>query len=156
MRLRLPERARRDFSVALGPTRRELEGEGDLVCVGDYVSLLCSRRGGKVILVLDGVTRRSEPFAAPSLPSLPEYEVVNERGTLSLEAIALICRLIARGEGAIVRVEGEEDMIALAAIACLRPGWRVVYGIPGVGSCIVPYSPLTTRIAQTRVLQLRP
>ncbi|MCS7107231.1 MAG: DUF359 domain-containing protein [Acidilobaceae archaeon] len=155
MRLRLPERARRDFSVALGPVRRELEGD-QLVCVGDYVSLLCSRRGGKAILVVDGITRRSESLPSPNVHNLPQYEIANERGTLSLQAVELICKLLSAGEGALVKVEGEEDMIALAAIACLRPGWKVVYGIPGKGSCIVPYSPLTARIAQTRVLQLEP
>ncbi|MCX8195502.1 MAG: DUF359 domain-containing protein [Acidilobaceae archaeon] len=155
MKLRLPERHRPDFAAAWGRVEREVPAEGKLVCVGDYVSSLCAKRGSSV-LVLDGVTRRTEAFEAQLPGGLPRYSVINEKGTLSLEAYALLCSVIERGESAVIEVSGEEDMLALAAISCLRPGWSAVYGIPGKGSCIVPYDPVTVRVAQTRVLQLVP
>ncbi|MEM1938800.1 MAG: DUF359 domain-containing protein [Acidilobaceae archaeon] len=159
--LRLPDKVRVDFTPPWGPVfsgALSISGwVNGLVCVGDYVSRLCLESSiGNLILVFDGVTRRSdllEPLGVPSGFSF--YRVSNIRGTISLEAYALICGLLSRDTvRAAILVDGEEDMLALPAIACLKPGWAVVYGIPGVGACIVEYELLASRIAQIRLLQL--
>jgi len=160
--LSLPEVLRQDYSLPWGVVvSGDVSGllSGRVACVGDYVSLYCLRASERLealVLVVDGVTRRLE--RAPGIPSegFEVYRVVNKRGTLSLEAHRLVCSLLSRGSGRyLVIVDGEEDMVALSAIACGH-GWTVVYGMPGVGAVLVRVTPATASTANTRMLSLRP
>lgn len=163
--LRLPDSRREDYSNPWGPVvsgslmglARKFNG---LICVGDIVSRYCLEledKVGSLILVYDMRTRRIEALHGLLRPGFKVLRVINERGTVSLEAYRTLCSLVSLNNvKVVIEVLGEEDMLALPAIACLRAGWAVVYGIPGMGACVVGYSTLGTRIAQTRVLQLKP
>lgn len=163
--LKLPDHLRVDYSnpwglVVTGSLGSSLSGVKGVVCVGDIVSRYCLELLDQVdsmILVYDMRTRRFRDVGELRVGGFSRYTVVNERGTVSLEVYKLLCDLISTGGvRAAVEVVGEEDMIALPAISCIREGWAVVYGIPDRGACIVRYSGVNVRIAQTRFLQLKP
>lgn len=156
--LRLPEELRRDFSFPFGPVYRIIsKPEAGAVCVGDYVSRLClALTLENLILVVDGVTRREERVRPVDAEGFFRHRAKNPRGSLSPSAARLICELIEKGGKHIVAIEGEEDMLALPAIACMKPGWTVIYGIPERGACHVSYGIHATRLAQLRFLYLAP
>ncbi len=167
----LPEESREDFSQPWGPvfpgpltkTLEEIQPTG-VICVGDIVSKLCLAayeacgKPQNIIIVFDYISRRVEAVEALKIPGeFLRIKLYNERGTLSLEALNTMCSLIEKENvKAALEVEGEEDMITLAAIACLKPGWTAIYGIPGYGAAFIAHSILNTRIAQGRVLGLKP
>ena len=163
--LGLPEARREDYSspwgpVVVGSLEGYVSGVKGLVCVGDVVSRYCLDLLDHVkslILVYDRITRRVEARGELDVRGFERIVLANERSTVSLEVYRVLCDLVGLNKVRVVlEVVGEEDMIALPAIACLKRGWAVVYGIPGVGACIIRYSNLNTRIAQTRYLQLKP
>ncbi len=163
--LELPEIRREDYSNPWGPVitgslRGRVGRVRGLVCVGDVVSRYCLELLDTVeglILIYDMKTRRFETLERLRVTGFKRIILVNERSTISMEVYRRICDLIDLGnQRVILEVMGEEDMIALPAIACLRDGWAIAYGIPNMGACIVRYSVINTRIAQTRFLQLKP
>lgn len=158
MMLKLPERLRGDFAVPFGPVYRRIpEPDAGIACVGDVVSRSCADFGlENLLLVVDGITRREIRASPISQSGFSLHRAKNPRGSLSPSASRLICELIRSGGRHLVLVEGEEDMLALAAIACMRPGWAVTYGIPGRGACYVRHSDLAARVAQLRYLYLTP
>jgi len=159
----LPEEARRDFArprglIYSGDVSPVLSRYPRLVCVGDVVSRYCyESRGGSelLVLVVDGKTRRTVGVEQ-GFEGLARVRVANPRGTLSGEAEELLCGLVGGGGRWLVEVEGEEDMVALAAAECAPPGTAVVYGVPGVGATVVVSSALTRADAASRKLALRP
>jgi uncharacterized protein (UPF0218 family) len=163
--LELPDHRREDYANPWGPVvagslKGRVSGVQGLICVGDVVSRYCLELLGVVeslVLVYDRRTRRVEAVEGLDTAGFKRITLANRRGTLSLEVYRVLCDIVGgRGLRVALEVVGEEDMVALAAIACLREGWAVVYGIPGVGACIVGYSALNARMAQTRILQLKP
>ena len=159
----LPQAHRVDYSQAWGPV---VSGDiadvlkGRVACIGDYVSRHCVKAWEELealVLVVDGVTRRHEKMTGLEVPSGFEvHEARNRKGTLAFEAHSLLCRILARGSGRhIVLIRGEEDLVALSAIACGQ-GWTVVYGVPGAGAVVLEVTPLTASIANTRILSLSP
>lgn len=168
--LNLPEESREDFSqpwgpVFSGPLRilEEIDPVG-VICVGDVVSKLCldayatRRKPQNIIVVFDYISRRVEPAGTLEIPGdFSKVKIYNERGTLSLDVLNNICSLVEMEHvKTALEVEGEEDMVTLAAIACLKPGWLTIYGIPGLGAAVIAYSSLNARIAQGRILSLKP
>jgi len=157
----LPEKHRRFFAWPRGLVYRGdftglLEGS-PVACIGDVVSQYCARtRINHLVLVIDGKTRRSVHVGTVGEEGFKVVRIVNPRGTLSLEAYETMCRVL-REEGRwLVIVEGEEDMIALAALACMSVGGTVVYGVPGVGAAIIRVMREVAREAQSRLLVLEP
>jgi uncharacterized protein (UPF0218 family) len=156
----LPVELRRFFANPRGVVVRDpspfLAGAGMAVCVGDYVSRLCEESLGpqRSSIVFDAKTRRGETEP----PEARGYKVVvayNPAGTVTLQARHVICRA-ARHPGTAVRVVGEEDMLALAAMECARPGTLVLYGLPGRGTVVVRVSREASSGAAERFLSLRP
>ncbi|MFP3219827.1 MAG: DUF359 domain-containing protein [Candidatus Marsarchaeota archaeon] len=144
------ERMRKPFGELYGPERLpeligillRLRGRVVLASVGDVVtSFLLSSRIQPEIAVFDGRTLRGTEGAAPSFPSgYVAFSVRNEAGSISEEALSLLKRLassVRPGDRFSVRVEGEEDLLALPLIAYLEPRARVLYGQPGQGVVLV-------------------
>ena len=64
--------------------------------------------------------------------------VVNEAGTLNPEAVAILDTLLKEGvENVVIFVEGEEDLLTLAAIISAPKGSMIIYGQPGAGNVIL-------------------
>jgi hypothetical protein len=122
--------------------RRELEavlaGRKDpLIVVGDVVSSTVSKLAPeRAVYVTDGRTLREATSEVR-----PEVDLVvrcrNEPGTISREAFEAIGDAIRSGKRVHVVVEGEEDLLALAAVHLSPLGGVVVYGQPGEGVVVV-------------------
>jgi uncharacterized protein (UPF0218 family) len=113
------------------------ERKGPLVVVGDVVSMTVSRLSPeRVVYVTDGRTMREATSEVR-----PEVDLVvmcrNEPGTISREAFEAIGEAIRSGKRVHVVVEGEEDLLALAAVYLSPLGGIVVYGQPGEGVVVV-------------------
>jgi len=111
--------------------------EGLVVAVGDVVSRELRNIGVKVdvYIVDDRVERRAGEVFAES--GIREIRCRNEAGTISPEAYSAVAEAIESGGGVVVRVEGEEDLLGLAAIAEAPIGSIVIYGQPRVGVVVV-------------------
>ena len=107
-----------------------------VVAIGDFVTENLVRAGLEPgVAVLDFRSRR-EGYSSELLEALVrEYEVLrcrNPPGALSEEAVAAVrdaVRRAAGGSRVVVVVEGEEDLLALPAIASAPPRALVVYGL---------------------------
>lgn len=163
----LPPHRRLEFSASLGPAYRgrgilRIIGErgfSSMLCVGDVVSKLCLEAYNKgrlenLVLVVDGITRRGETVTLDGVQGFTVHIVKNVRGSLSLEVASLVCRLLETGGLHVVNIDGEEDLVALAAMLCPRPGWGLAYGLPGVGAVLVSMS--AHPAIGSRVLGLEP
>jgi len=151
--LLLPPERRRDFAWPRGLL---CSGNGCLsrvppvervACVGDVVSTHCVEALGEgslnpslLIIVFDGKTRRGplEDVKPVGLERFRLYETSNPPGGITLRALRLICELARASRGLYaVRVDGEEDMLALAVIECMPEGSLVTYGVPGRGMTLI-------------------
>lgn len=167
--LHLPPRHRPDFKWPRGPVYRgQVEkllarlGHESLSCIGDVVTRTCLRAGLKPTLTaVDGATRRRSEDVTDTLSlarrlGMPIRRVRNPPGALSLDAIESVCAALQSRRPTLLLVDGEEDLLALPAIACSPPGGLVVYGAPGLGAVVVRVTLLKARDAQQRILSLEP
>jgi uncharacterized protein (UPF0218 family) len=159
----LPWDNRVDFQVAWGPVlterglRRFLDSVGMAVCVGDYVSRLCHEAlpNGVYVAIVDGATRRGERLLGPP-PADVKLRLANPRGSILVEAYSLVCKVVSSppARRVLLEVDGEEDLLALPAADC--SDMPVVYGLPGVGSVVLPPGPLRRVRAGSALLSLKP
>jgi len=84
------------------------------------------------LYMADGKVER-EAFQPPNVPAGKTLKVRNPAGTISLEALEAVKEALKGGEAVLLLVEGEEDLLALAAIAYAPEGSLVFYGQPGEG-----------------------
>ncbi|HIJ98621.1 TPA: DUF359 domain-containing protein, partial [archaeon] len=117
--------------------------KGNVICVGDKVTLTCAKLQlmPKVAIVDYKVMRKK--ISAKDKRQLKKYGTIklrakNKAGTISLEAWNKV-REALEFTGAIVKVEidGEEDLLTLAAILNGDVGDTVIYGQPGKGIVVV-------------------
>ncbi len=110
---------------------------GPLVVVGDVVTSTISELApDRAVYVTDGRTLREATSEVR-----PDVDVVvrcrNDPGTISREAFEVVEDAIRSGRRVHVVVEGEEDLLALAAVHLSPVGGIVVYGQPGEGVVVV-------------------
>ncbi|MEB3825405.1 MAG: GTP-dependent dephospho-CoA kinase family protein [Desulfurococcales archaeon] len=161
---------RMDFSIPRGIivsqqiddwVKGNLKGR-HVISVGDVVTETLVRNNIKpIVAVVDYKTRRA--LILPEYKAhLNEYEYINVRnppGTISLEAIHILCNILSSIQGdrrVVVEVEGEEDMLALPIISCAPLCSIVVYGVPDVGIAAVHVTEETRYIASQRITYLEP
>lgn len=110
-----------------------------VIAVGDFVSNKLHEHNVKVdIYIVDGKIERAEkPTRLPSLENI--VESVNEAGTISPSSAEKLHELIHSPESwpVILKIDGEEDLLALAAILSSPENTVVVYGQPKKGAVIV-------------------
>lgn len=104
-----------------------------VVAVGDEVSRLVSGTcRGSTVLVFDRRTKRER--AAPlGLRGAKIFHVRNPAGFIFPEAREVIKKVVAARRSATVEVDGEEDLLALPAMAYAPLGSIVIYGQPDEG-----------------------
>ncbi|MEM0451155.1 MAG: DUF359 domain-containing protein [Nitrososphaerota archaeon] len=111
--------------------------KGPLVVVGDVVSSTVSPFSpNEVVYVTDGKTLR-ELTSEVRLDVDRVVRCRNEAGTISREAFEALEEAIRSGGRVHLVVEGEEDLLALAAVYLVPSGGLVVYGQPGEGVVVV-------------------
>ncbi len=142
----LKERVRKPLGRLIPGTPRETSSvlpdelrrvSGKVIAVGDRVSRELSALGCKVdvYIVDDRIERQSvEPFAKWGAV---ELFCENEPGTISEEAYTAVRDAVNMDGPVVVRVKGEEDLLALVAIIEAPLGSLVVYGQPQVGVVLV-------------------
>jgi len=104
-----------------------------IVTVGDECSKVgVQLEGSQWIAVFDRQVERRKVDAS-SLESGETLKVVNAAGTLSAEARQVLRTALRGSSNATIEVEGEEDLLTLAALLYAPDGAVVLYGQPGEG-----------------------
>jgi uncharacterized protein (UPF0218 family) len=136
LRSRLSEPLGLVFSAAQagGPEFEKMVRDAPMaITVGDRVTDTLGAMGRTPdVQVVDGLERR----VAREVPKVPYSRLVkvrNPAGTLTAEAIAGMKKAFVGSKPARVQVEGEEDLMAMLAIAMAPVSAVVFYGQPGVG-----------------------
>jgi uncharacterized protein (UPF0218 family) len=138
---RLPEGLRRKLAKPLGEVLQGREkGFADLVrrasmvvTVGDRVTQTLGEMGRTPdVQVVDGVERR-ERREPPDVPYRRLIRVRNPAGTITREAIEGMSEAFSGRKPVRVLVDGEEDLLAMLAVAMAPISSMVFYGQPGAG-----------------------
>lgn len=141
---RLPEGLRPKLAKPMGRVFDSEQAKGSgfarlakrspmVITVGDRVADTLETVGRTPdIHIIDGVERRNRR-RLPEVPYLRLVKVKNPAGTLTLQAIEGVRKAFAGEMPARVLVDGEEDLMALLAIAMAPSGACVFYGQPKVG-----------------------
>jgi hypothetical protein len=144
MTYRLPEELRTRLGAPLGTVYSTEEAKGPdferlvrsahmTITVGDRVTDTLGAMGRTPdVQVVDGVERRVAR-AVPTVPYVRLIKVKNPAGTLTEDAISGMKKAFLGKKPARVQVEGEEDLMAMLAIAMAPVSALVFYGQPGVG-----------------------
>jgi len=140
----LPEELRTKLAAPLGTVYSDGEAKGPdferlvrsapmVVTVGDRVTDTLGAMGRTPdVQVVDGVERRVIR-AVPTIPYARLIKVKNPAGMLTGDAIAGMKQAFLGKKPVRVQVEGEEDLMAMLAIAMAPVSAVVFYGQPGVG-----------------------
>ncbi len=167
----IPQSMRLDFANPRGViVKGELKAIIDslewksVTCVGDVVSRYCLRSARLPdVIIYDGISKRSKTLE--SLDDLVKggftrVEIDNPPGGLTLTSVETVCRAILAsvlsGSRTAIKINGEEDMLALPALACSPNKSLVIYGIPDKGAALVRISNAIRKEAQNRLLRLVP
>jgi len=141
---RLPEELRTRLAAPLGTLYSGEEAKGPgfenlvkraamTVTVGDRVTDTLGSMGRTPdVQVVDGIERRMVR-EIPSVPYARLIKIKNPAGTLTAEAITAMKKAFLGKKPVRVQVEGEEDLMAMLAIAMAPISAIVFYGQPGVG-----------------------
>ena len=141
---RLPEELRTKLAAPMGTVYSAEEAKGGdferlvrsapmTVTVGDRVTDTLGSIGRTPdVQVVDGVERRTAR-AVPTVPYARLIRVKNPAGTITEEAITGMKRAFFGRKPARVQVKGEEDLMAMLAIAMAPVSAVVFYGQPGTG-----------------------
>ena len=131
------------------------EKPSKLVFVGDYTSRKLVDAGLRADLyVIDGKTER-KPVKMFDVSEFRVERVKNDPGTLNPEAVEKLHELLRDEElrDTVLFVEGEEDLLTLAAMLSAPDGSIIVYGQPGEGNVIVRVNEDARRYAE-RILEI--
>ena len=123
-----------DAGQAKGPAFARLAKRSPMVItVGDRVADTLEAAGRTPdVHVVDGIERRSRR-ELPDVPYVRLVKVKNPAGTLTSAAIEGMRKALKGKTPARVLVDGEEDLMAMLAIAMAPMGAVVFYGQPKVG-----------------------
>lgn len=110
------------------------------------------------VSIIDGLERRHASSTTiarlkSSIMSLSGSEPIqltcrNEPGSISSEAVSTLCRALVCHSPVLVRVIGEEDLVALPLIAYAPIGSRILYGQPTEGIVVVKVNTKTRERAK--------
>jgi uncharacterized protein (UPF0218 family) len=114
-----------------------LEGSKKIITVGDATTeRLLSFDITPDIAVIDGVERRSLRDYYINYPA-KEMLCTNPAGMISREAVHVLQSALETPSPVMVKVEGEEDMLALPLFTMAPKGSAVLYGQPLEGIVLV-------------------
>lgn len=142
--LKLTEELRRELKKPFGrviSNIEELKSHSKiLICVGDRTSEIVLSSGIlPKICVYDKKVMRKEIEIPEAIKNFDAEEICikNPTGCLNLEVFKAIKEAIQSEFRYKIYIEGEEDLVALAAIDIAPIGSLVTYGQPGLGMVIV-------------------
>lgn len=135
----LPKNLRGELKKPFGEVLKNIEDIGeadDLICVGDRVSKDALQAGYlPKAVVYDGRIMRKQVDVHPVIEkyNAEEIQVENPAGTITEEIFTLLEKVFTTEEKFKIHVEGEEDLVALAAIERAPLTTSLVYGQPREG-----------------------
>lgn len=91
----------------------------------------------KRLVSTTSISKLKSMIAAISGVGLVELSCTNQPGSISLEAVKILFRALMSHGPVLVRVVGEEDLIALPLIAYAPTESRILYGQPSEGIVVV-------------------
>ncbi|MBN2250870.1 MAG: DUF359 domain-containing protein [Candidatus Altiarchaeota archaeon] len=142
----LPEKIRNELKRPFGrlvSNLDEITGElksGYLISVGDKVTENLLERGILPdVCIYDGRTKRVEIPIPESVRDfgVEEIRVKNPAGSLTGDAFKALSKAVASGKKTRIVVEGEEDLLTLAAISRAPKDALVLYGQPDEGAVVI-------------------
>ncbi|MDQ3968491.1 MAG: GTP-dependent dephospho-CoA kinase family protein [Thermoproteota archaeon] len=114
-----------------------LEGSNKIITVGDATTeRLLSFDITPDIAVIDGVEQRSLRDYSINYPA-KEMSCINPAGMISKEAVHVLQSALETPSPVTVKVQGEEDMLALPLFTMAPKGSAVLYGQPLEGIVLV-------------------
>ncbi len=113
-----------------------------IVTVGDIVtSFTMSELRAPDIAIIDGKTQRNKPVTTPQGVFDVVIDVINKPSTLNPDAIKAIERAFGYASNklrVLIRVKGEEDLLAIPAILKAPDRTIVMYGLPSGAIVVIP------------------
>jgi len=109
-----------------------------IIAVGDVVVEDSLKHGVKLDLaIVDYKTKRRGRPLELAVEFRRVVKVVNPPGHLSLDAMDVLKSLIEEGGGALMEVEGEEDLLTIPSVLYAPLNSLVIYGQPNEGVVLV-------------------
>ncbi|MEM2307763.1 MAG: GTP-dependent dephospho-CoA kinase family protein [Sulfolobales archaeon] len=129
----------------------------EAIVVGDFACLKLLNSGYiPRVCVIDGVTRRTQAQSIALRYFSKVVRALNPRSHVCQGAVEKILEAIQEAkqkENVLILVDGEEDLLALPAIAEAPIGWCVIYGLPGCGIELIVVDQYTAESAR-KILDL--
>jgi len=117
------------------------ENPKKVIAVGDVVSHWMKYYGMEAsVYVVDQRTLRKK-IDVPFVEGRKEVVVRNPPGEITEEAFDTLKEALSSEERVVIRVEGEEDLLALPAAMLAADGSMIVYGQPLVGLVVIRVTP---------------
>ena len=118
-----------------------------VVLVGDTISRNSIQSNIRAdVIIIDNKEKRGDATKF-EYPGLHAFRTTNPAGTIDMDARRVVDEAVKAGKS-LVLVEGEEDLLTLAAAISVPIGSIVVYGQPGEGIVIV-------RVTQEKKLEIQ-
>ncbi len=138
---------KKPLGALINETKLRQNFKGNVICVGDRVTLTCEKLGlTPKIAIIDYKVMRKK-VSAKEKKQLQKIGSVklgakNPAGTISLEAWNVVEEALQiAGANIRIDIEGEEDLLTLAAILNADTGDTVIYGQPKMGIVVVKVTP---------------
>jgi len=107
-----------------------------VISVGDIISENLIKLGRQAdISIIDGKTRRGK--LDKNFPTVVTDTLDNESGTINSNTVSKLISKISSGEKMVMKILGEEDLLALPATLLAPLGTVVLYGMPEKGAVAV-------------------
>lgn len=148
----LQEKDREAFRIPLGQVYTSIEDitqlypKRTIIAVGDVIANALFTTGFQAnISIIDGRTRRNEVVESKKLEQTGKlWQTSNQAGTINQEAVttlkAALDEYSQTSQKQVIRVLGEEDLLAIPAILLSPLKTIVVYGLFGQGIVLVEVS----------------
>lgn len=165
MDLVLPERLRPALKKPFGELVPDLAGSRAalgskyIIAVGDKVTeTLLSMGVTPAVCLYDGKTRRKDIGVAPAIKeyNAREIRVRNPAGAISAEALRAIEDAIRSKEKTRILVDGEEDLLTLAAVKLAPENAIVIYGQPDAGAVLIKIEEKTRKKIEEILEEMKP
>jgi uncharacterized protein (UPF0218 family) len=115
----------------------EREAPTCIIAVGDVVTINMIKSGIQAdVYIVDNRVLRKDVKTTP-IKTRKTRKVRNPAGTITHEAWDAVCKAVKSSTSTKIVIDGEEDLLALPAIACAPFGSYIVYGQPYQGIVVV-------------------
>ena len=129
---------------------RSIIGSANIWAIGDVICSSLIKYGIiPRVCVFDERTQREPTHESIDLSKFNKViEVMNPRGTISEDTLNKLRHIAKIDERIAVRVIGEEDLLALAALIVASINSYIAYGLPKKGAVLIPVTSNNKKVAK--------